>query len=376
MFQNKVVWLDDTDPWLFRAKLDSARKKFADCDWVRYADDIYDSQSDAFKSLVSLLCLPPMFDAGRVVYCYGVPLKKSSAEFHAKLVKEFDKIPSNVCFILIARPDRGTILYKGVKALEEKKQAKAEEAFELNKSNAIDWIVAQASKLQLTIDKQACMMLADITNFSPAKIQNELIKLRWFAPDGAVSSRVVEMGASSPSRTDVKDLGDFILNHDSGSAHEYLQRLLDRGEPPIKICGFLQDWIMRLAIAQSGNCNFEAIRNDVTELKKWQSSEEDEESRYETVDDEKWGHFSRRKGESVPMFANPKSMFYPCDGLRRSGNPQGWAYDGLMRMYALQMALRAEDVDKTKVMHEFVATLISTGQKEEVSNAGNRDNDQ
>lgn len=372
MFQYKVYWMDDTDPWQVKSNLAAARKKFGECDWVRFCDDTHENAGEAYKNLVSLLCLPPVFDPGRVVYCYGAPLKKSSAEFHAKLIKVFEKIPPNVCMMIIARPDRGTILYKGVKAMEK---TKAEEAFELNKTNAIDWIVVQASKLKLTIDKQACMMLADITDFSPAKIQNELIKLQWFAPDKIISGRVVSMGASSPNRTDVKDLGEYILNHNAEEAHEYLQRLLDRGEPPIKICGFLQDWITRLAIAQSGNCNFEAIKNDVTELKKWQASDE-EESKYETIDDDKWGHYCRRKGESVPFFANPKSMFYPCDSLRKSGNPPGWAYDGLMRMYALQLSLRAEDVDKNKAMHEFVANLILTGKKEEVSNARDRDNNQ
>lgn len=372
-FQNKVYWMDDTDPWVVKDKLAQIRKKYPDSDWVKFNDDVYETQVLAFKALVGLICEAPMFDPARIVYTYAMPFRKSSADLHPRLVKNFASIPDNVCLIIIARPDKQSILYKGVKALEAEKQGRAEEAFELSKTNAIDWITAQAAKIKLAIDKQSCMMLADATDFSPSSIQNELIKLRSVAPDGVVSPRIVQMSACSPLRADVKELGQFILNHNEESSHEYLQRLLELGEPPIKICGYLQDWVRKLALAESAQCNYEVLRVEVAELKKWKASNDDDgDSKYETVDDEKWGKFVRRKGETVPMFANPKALYYSCDELHRSGNKPGWAYDAMDRMFDLQMVLRSDDADKNKAMHNYVADLMS-GAKKEADDGGDND---
>lgn len=352
----KVWWMDDSDLLLVKSKLDAARQKYSDYDWVRFTDDSYANLDEAYKNLVNMICMRSPFSPGKIVYCYGLPLKKQAADFHTLLAKDLARIPENICFIIIARPDKGSSLYKATKALVEEKQAKLEEAFELTKTNAVDWIMAQASALKLTIDKHACMMLADLTDFSPAKIQNELLKFQSLVTDGMISVRIVAMAGFGHGTTDVKELAQFILKDDGDSAHEYLQRLLDRGEPPIKICGYLQDWITRLAIAQSAKCNFEAIRNDVAELRKWQK--DDKKDSYESVYDEKWGHFSRWKGESAPMFANSNSLFYSCKELREANKPINWAYDALYRMGVLQEQLRKDAADEVKLMHRFISSLI------------------
>ncbi len=354
--ETKVYWMDDTDQLAVKAKLESGRKKYPDYEWVRFRDDVYDKPDDAFKALLGMLTSISPFVPGMIIYSYGVPFKKNSGDYHPRLAKELEFISPNVCFMVIARPDRGSTLYKAAKAL-----GKAEEPFDLTKSNAVDWITAQGQILGLKVDKQACMMLADMTNFNPGIIQNELTKLGNIVDDNHISLRVVEMAGFSNATTDVKELAQFILKNQGESAHEYLQRLLDRGEPPIKICGYFEDWITRLAIAQAGNCNYEAIKNEVTELKKWENSDKKDKhgnAVYELADDEKWGRYYRRDGETVAMYANPKSLWHSCQELKEAGRGANWAYDALYKMGQLQEALRSEDKDETRLMHRFISSLM------------------
>lgn len=364
MFQNKIYWIDDTDLWLAQKKYAAARAKYSECDWVRFKDDGYDNLESAYKDLVATLFTMPMFTPGKVVYCWGVPLKKAAGEYHQLLAKQFEKIATNVCFMIIAQPDLRSSIYKAAKA-----HGKADDPFELNKLNAVGWITEQAATLKLKIDKQSCQMLADLTDFHPAKIQNELTKLMHLASDGQISPRLVAMAGYGEGRSDVKELGTFILNNDGENAHEFLQRLLDRGEPPLKICGYLQDWITRLGAAHAAGCNFEAIRADVAELKKWDPSDKKDKhgnAVYETVNDDKWGHYCRRDGTAASMFGNPNSLWYACKELGGATKPPDWAYDGILKMFRLQNALRGEDVDEAKAMHEFVSGLIRI-KKDEVS---------
>lgn len=352
----KVYWMDDTDHFAVKAKMESGRKKYVDYDWIRFRDDVYENLDEAFTSLLSILSSASMFSAGRIIYCYGVPFRKRTAEYHPKLIKELERIPDNVCLIIIARPDRVLSLYKACKSL-----GKAEDPFELNKSNVLDWVNAQAKILGITVDKQAAMMLADGTGFNPGMIQAELEKLSCLTSDAHISPRIVSMGGFSNGAADVKELGQFILKNDGESAHEYLQRLLDKGEPAIKICGYFEDWLTRFAIAQAGNCNYEAIKNEVAELKKWENSDEKDKhgnAVYEVAEDEKWDRFRRRKGETVPMYANPKSLWYSCQELRDSGRGPNWAYDSLYKMGLLQESLRSEDKDEGRLLHRFISSLM------------------
>lgn len=357
---NKVYWMDDTD-WLgVQEKLATGRQKYADREWIRFRDDLYEKPEDAYRAFIAAICMKSMFSSGKVVYCFGMPLKKNSGDYHSKIAKEFDRMPESNSLIIIARPDRGSTLYKAVKALETEQKGKAEEPLELSKSNAVDWISDQAEKMKLRIEKPACMALADMTNFSPPKIQQELIKLGTLSSDGEISIRLIEMAGSGEGAVDVKELAQFILKNDKENAHEYMQRLFDRGEPAIKICGYLQDWINRLAFADGANCNFEKLRPIVSDLKKWEYSKLKDQfglARYETVCFDKWGKFSRREGETIPMFSNPNSIWYSCKELRESGRVQDWAIESLGKIARLQNRLRQGE-DEIKVMHEFVADLM------------------
>jgi len=349
--------MDDTDIIAVQEKLADGRKKYCDFDWFKFNEALHPSISEAYKSLISDLCTSSIFSPGKIVYCYGVPFKKSSSEYHSKLVKAIAKIPENVCFIVIARVEKSSILYKGLKALEAKNQARVDEPLNLDKSNARDWIKVQASKLNINIDETACGALADICAFSPAKIQNELRKLREIAIDNTIPTSLIETSGFGEGQSDIRDLGEAII-HDNGiKAHEYLQRLLDKGEPALKICGFLQDWITKLAIAQSAKGNFESIRNVISEFKKW---EKDDSDNRETIEDERWGHFSRLKGESVPMYNNPNALYYSCKELRESKKKANWAYSALGMMGKLQERLRKGGIDESKLLHAFVADLIGS----------------
>jgi len=346
----KAWLLDDTDIFTAQEKLAEGRKKYAEFDWVRFDEGLYTNSNEAYKSLINDLCTKSIFCPGKIIYCYGMPFRKS--EHYAKLIKEIPKIPENVCFIIIVRPDKGSILYKGLKALA---QAKVDEPLNIDKNNAIEWIMVQAGKLGLKIDNQACGALADITSFNPAKIQQELRKLKELTTDNTISIRLIEIGGFGDGHSDIRDLGSAIISNDGVKAHEYLQRLLDKGEPALKICGFLQDWITKLAIAQSSRGNFEVIKETVSGFKKW---EKDDVGVHETIDDERWGHFSRWKGETVSMYNNPNALYYSCKELRESKKKANWAYGALNKMGKLQELLRKGGMNEVKLLHAFVADLI------------------
>ena len=169
------------------------------------------------------------------------------------------------------------------------------------------------------------------------------------------------MAGSGVGSTDVRDLAKFILKNDCSRAHEYLQRLFDHSEPAIKICGYLEDWITRLALAQSADCNFDKLNVIVSGLQEWNPGSEKNDSgatAYETVQDEKWGTYSRRAGETGKMYANPKSFWYSCQDLSGAGKSHEWAYRALGYMGQLQENLRQSGHDEVRLMHEFISNLM------------------
>lgn len=352
----KLLWMDDADRFAVQAKLESGRKRYADYDWIRFSDDLYDSTEIAFNSFVEMFSTRSIFSPGKIVYCYGMPFKKQAGAYHQRLAKEFEHIADNVCVIIIARPERNSSIYKAAKAL-----GKAEEPFELNKSNCVKWITEQATSLGLKIDKMSCEMLADLSEFNPGIVQNELSKFQFLDQDGQVSPRIVEMAGSGVGATDVRDLAKFILKGDGPRAHEYLQRLFDHNEPAIKICGYLDDWLTRLALAYSADCNFDKLNIIVSQLQEWKAGSEKNDSgttAYETISDDTWGTYSRRKGETGKMYANPKSFWYSCQELGAAGKQAEWAYFAVFLMGQLQENLRKTGHDEVRLMHEFISDLM------------------
>ena len=352
-------WLDNSDPVLCMSKLESVRSKQTEgWEWLRFNEECYASPDDAFKELFDMIQGQAMFCPGKVVCCNGVPLKGFS-DFHHKLGEALRLIPENVLFIVMARPDKAGILYKAFKEMEKKGLGAADDAFDLTKSNAVEWVTLRAKGMKAEIDKQACMMLADLMDFNPVAICTELRKLKHLAPEGKISARVVEMGCFGKGEADAKNLAGMVASGNAEAAHELVQRLLDRGEPPIKICGWIQDWLGKQALAESCDCDSDRLKTELADVRKWKmEAADDDGSSYEKAMSDNWGLFSRRKGESVPMFPNSGALWYACSERSKASVPPGWAYDAICKLGKLQLAIRNKQGDPPALLHMFVASLM------------------
>lgn len=329
----KVWWLDDSDPVAAKKKLEAVKQQLAGWDWDRFIDDRYESPKDAFKGLLEWLSAPSLLSAGKVVYLYGVPFKKS--DLANKLADEFDNIHPNVILVIIAKPDKTSPIYKKVQSMVVSKTGRADEAMEFGrKPETITWIKERAADMGAKIDDQACAMLADFSGFDPSMICMELQKLRYFSQDGVIDPKIVEMAAFPQTDADVKKVSEFILADDCEMAHEFVQRLLDRGEDALKIAGFLQDWSTKMALAESCGCNYDSIKVKVAQCLKWDKDTE----------------------KAVPMFPKPGAVYYACNDLAGAHKCHFWAFKGLELMGRLQLAIRSSE-DKTRAMHQYVKAL-------------------
>jgi DNA polymerase III delta subunit len=329
----KVWWLDDTDPISAKKKLAAVRQQLADWDWTRFVEDKYEASKDAYLCLSEWLSTPSMLAPGKAVYFYGVPFKKS--DYSNKLANDFDHIHPSVILIIIAKPDKVSPLYKKVQSMVTSKTGRADEAFEFDrKPETITWIKDRGQDLGVKIDDEAASMLADFSGFDPAMICMELQKLKHMTTDGQITAKIVEAGAFVNTASDVKKLTDMIVADDCEMAHEFLQRLLDRGEDPLKICGFLQDWSTKTALAESCGCDYNSIKVKVAQCLK----------------------YDKDTKKPVPMFAKPGAVYHSCTAYAGAKKSRFWAFKGLELMGKLQISIRTGE-DGTRAMHEYVKAL-------------------
>jgi DNA polymerase III delta subunit len=359
----KTWWLDDTDTFLAQEKLKSVRtNQLSEWDWVRFDESAYSTPEDALCELLNDLCAPPMFSKGKVVYCFGIPFMKKrddkkTESAHEKIAEQLPRMPEGVVFIIVARP-RSCTLYKAFKEMVKSGEGSADEAFELTRENAVEWIEKKAQYLKMTIDRPAATTLADITDFNAPRICCELLKLKHTV-DGHITTKAVELTCDGPGFVDIWKLGDLILFKKADEAHSLIQRMMDRGEPPIKICGLLHDWLLKLCIADSCDGDNEKVKELVGCMYKWQKESDDEEGGIERVRSDDWGWFLRPKGKKVAFMANTNATYYACKNLKAANvSPRKWTYDAYKKLGHLQRRLRDSDSDKEKLMHVFVDSII------------------
>lgn len=356
--KTRIWWLDIADLRGAKDKFEAARaKQFPDWDIVHFNEASYDHE-EATGELLTLLLTPPAFSPGKVVSCQDIPLRKAPEKCQAKLTSILPDIPDGVLLLIMARLDRTCSLYKTISKMKE--SALIEEEVRLDKNNAAGWVRERASKMGLTIDPVACNALADQAELNPGRIHNELRKLKAFSPDGHVSARMVGTVAFGFGAVDIFSLGKALLARNGEAAHERLQRMLDHNQDPEAICAILQDWLLRLCLAEG--CGRDAARAKAASvgLMKWNKKKDGPKKSEDVEGDPSWGEFSRIEGESVPMFANPMSLEYACNDLRKNGTMAGWSYYARRRLAALNLRMRKEgkDADPGKMLHGFLAEMM------------------
>jgi hypothetical protein len=202
------------------------------------------------------------------------------------------------------------------------------------------------------MDKDARKVLADVTHGDPSRIQNELRKLQFLTSTNVITAQNVMTAAFGEGEAEITQVGDALLFGRMEQAHEFLQRILDRGESPLMIGGYLEDWATRLALAENCGCNSETVKMKVASLMKWESSSEGQETAYSA----KYGSYIRSVGKRVPMFGNPNAFYYTCRGLRDSGRKPDWAFNALDLAGTMQLEIR-QGKDAAKLLHRFLAEV-------------------
>ena len=366
--KTKVWWVDTTDWFGARAKIDAAKRdKLAEWDWIRFDDSIYHSPEDATPRFLTLLLMPPAFSVGKVISCCGIPLRKAPEKCQAKFMESLADIPENVLLLITTPVDKVCSLYKAL--VKMKGEAVIEEAPELTPKNVVKWIQERAGLCKLTIDAYACQLLADQADLNPGKISSDLEKLKALSQDGHVSAKMVETAAFGFGNVNVFELSKAIADGKGEIAHEKLQRLLERGEDHEGIFAFLQDWLLRLCFAEGCGRSLAATEANCKDVKKWKREPvaDKREPKTETigVEDKRnaWGkEFVRFKGETVPTFANPKALSHACDDLKRGRLPAQWPYYAYRRLGELQLNLRqgkgCEASDPGKMLHLYISEIM------------------
>lgn len=361
------VWLDDTDFDDAQAELSAWRAKLNEHEWVKWSEADYPKDSPAaFDDLQGLLMAPSMFCPGKVVLIRGLP------KCQAQLADALDEVADNVLCILVARPDTRTTLYK--------KAAKAQVAPKpldiSSKGAAFQWLMKKAQAMGIDLDVEAGKMLVDFVGKNPNVLAMELKKLKHLSLDGRIYPWVIQQGCCGTGAAEVTEMMEQIKAKNFSMVHEFLDRLLDKGEEPLKLCGFLMSWARRMALAEACNGNYQAIKPALGSMKKFEKPQvKAKDSKLVALREELAGILlnnpkkakkikdrikkekEKMKSSSAPLFPNTGAIFHACQYYNSIRGKRGWAYDFLCRLGRLQYDLRRKKMDDRRLMHFFFIDL-------------------
>ncbi len=350
----KFFWLDDSDVHLAERKLLVLRtKQLASWKWMRWVEDQYETPEEAIASITSEIGIPSMFDEGKVVYTFGIP------KCHAAIAEHLSKIPEQILFIIIAKPNKTMSLYKVAKKMEDAGRAKIDEVGDMQswgQSQKMDWVRTRAETLGLTMDDGTISLLLDMYGMVPNKIHIELLKLNSLVDDGQVSHWLVQQACHATGDCDVKRFCQMVRAATRDGAHELLTRLLARKEEPMAIMGFMMAWINSLCIVCDG---YDEVKPLIPKMVKWKKKDDkkkksDSQEKENSTEDDSVQNLN---GETVPMFPNPGSLYYSFKDFQGSPMSAEWVRQTLNRLGYMQIEVRKAGSDwrrVSEIMHAFV----------------------
>ena len=126
------------------------------------------------------------------------------------------------------------------------------ELFEpLDASAVEDWTARRARSVALSLDAAGVEALATAVGPDLERLDHELEKLAAYADGGPVGAREVRLLVSGAVAQDVFELTRAVVRRDVKTAVGALERLLDSGEPPLRLHGLLV-WQFRLLLVAAG----------------------------------------------------------------------------------------------------------------------------
>jgi len=139
------------------------------------------------------------------------------------------------------------------------------------------WIAARATLLGVDLAADAITELAAAVGTDSERIDQELAKLGAFAAGARVTGADVRALVSGAIETDIFELTQAVVRHDSRVALQRLETLLAEGQAPQQILALLlwQFRVLLFASAMKSNADAErmakAIRSSAYAIGKWQA---------------------------------------------------------------------------------------------------------
>lgn len=113
------------------------------------------------------------------------------------------------------------------------------------------WLRRRARTLDVALEPEALAALATAVGADLERADRELEKLRAYAGGARVSESDVRTLVSGAVEQDVFELTKAVVRQDARAAVRVLERLLDSGEPPLRLHGLLV-WQFRLLLVAAG----------------------------------------------------------------------------------------------------------------------------
>lgn len=126
-----------------------------------------------------------------------------------------------------------------------------EEYARLDQSGAEAWLAKRAQTLGALLDRSALVTLAESVEGDLERADRELEKLAAYAAGAVVTQRDVATLVPGAVENDVFELTRAVVRSDVRSALGILERLLDSGEPPLRLHGLLV-WQFRVLLVAAG----------------------------------------------------------------------------------------------------------------------------
>lgn len=228
-------------------------------------DGVYGDETDA-SEILTLCSNRPMFATRRLVVVRDVgDLRAKDAE---RLLPYLDAPVETTCLVLTGRKVDGR-----VKFFQACKKVAVTVDCEPIEARALPaWIREQAAALGLSLDEPARVLLQEASSGDLGVLRREMEKLAaYVAPGKAVAVADVEAVQGADTGGTVNDLVGALRRKDRGQALRVLAKVLDSGEPPLKVLGFIawhwrQEWKSR-RFSEEMLRDFEQFREADSRLK-------------------------------------------------------------------------------------------------------------
>jgi len=228
-------------------------------------DVVYGDETDA-SEVLTLCSNLPMFATRRLVVVRDVgALRAKDAE---RLLPYLDAPVETTCLVLTGRKVDGRV--KFFQAC--KKVAVTVDCESLEERALPAWIREQAAALGLSLDEPARVLLQEASSGDLGVLRREMEKLAaYVAPGKAVAVADVEAVQGADTGGTVWNLLEALRRKERAGSLRFLGKVLDAGEPPLKVLGFLaacwrQEWKAR-RFSEEMLRDFEQFREADSRLK-------------------------------------------------------------------------------------------------------------